>query len=219
MPAPTTRDLRQLGDEQLVRLVAQGRDGGADGRTAWETLVTRHYDRIRGIVEAFRFPGHEQVRVADADIEDATQEAFMRVLNKLKFRGGSLGEFLKALRRTTIYSCMDHCRRTLARERHERGSMDEQREEPTAVEQELGRVADSRFGAELAGREDLDALLAALPQLPNENMRAVIVLTLDGMELPEIAEQLGTSHDNVYQLRSRGIRKLREVMEAHGGTP
>jgi RNA polymerase sigma factor (sigma-70 family) len=209
-------DLRKLKDSDLVALFAVARDGGVDplrGKLAWETLVVRHYDRVRGLVETFRFPGHETVRIADADVEDATQEAFLRVLNKLRFRGASLGEFLKALRTTTYNSCMDFCRRTLARERHERGSMDEVREEPAAIDHDLAREAQYRHDDQRVGREDLDELLAALPSLPNENMRAVIVMSLDGAELPEIAAKLDTSPDNVYQLRSRALRKLRAAMQ------
>lgn len=212
-------ELRRLNDASLIAAFARARDrGDADAaRDAWQTLVIRHYDRIHGIVAAFRFPGHEQVRIADGDLDDATQEAFLRVLNKLKFRGVSEGEFLKALRRATRFSCMDHCRRTLARERHERGSMNEVREQPTALERELGDVAEALHEDERHGREDMDELLSALPEVPSENMRAVILFTLDGMPLAEIAAQLRTSHDNAYQLRSRGLRKLKEVMAARAG--
>ena len=37
------------------------------------------------------------------------------------------------------------------------------------------------------------------------------------MPLDHIARELGESHANVYQLRSRGIRKLKEVIRAGAG--
>jgi DNA-binding NarL/FixJ family response regulator len=43
-------------------------------------------------------------------------------------------------------------------------------------------------------------------------MRQVLELTLDGLDVPQIASKLNTSKDNVYQLRSRGLKKLKEVL-------
>ena len=219
------RDLRRLANADLVRLFARARDGREParvGRAAWEALVIRHYDRVRGIVESFRFPGQAGVRIAPHDYDDATQEAFLRVLNGLKLRGDSYGEFLQALRGTTYNSCMDFCRRTLARERRERGSFDEtvagsEGDERGRFDPVLGDLGKRRHEAETSGREDLRELMDALPAVPNADMRAVIVMTMDRVGEDEIARRLNTSRANVYQLRSRGIRRLKEVIDERGG--
>ena len=38
-------------------------------------------------------------------------------------------------------------------------------------------------------------------------------MTLDEQPVPEIAATLKTSEQNVHQLRSRGLKKLKEVLE------
>jgi RNA polymerase sigma factor (sigma-70 family) len=219
------RDLRRLSNADLLRLFARARDGREPdrvGKGAWEAIVVRHYDRVRGFVESFRFPGQAGVRIAPHDYDDATQEAFLRVLNGLKLRGETYPEFLKAVRSTTFNSCMDFCRRTLARERHERGSFDEtvagaEGEERGRFDHELGDLGQRRHDDDVSGREDLRELIDALPAVANENMRAVLVMTIDRVDENEIARRLETSRANVYQLRSRGIRRLREVIRERGG--
>jgi DNA-directed RNA polymerase specialized sigma24 family protein len=49
-----------------------------------------------------------------------------------------------------------------------------------------------------------------LEHLPNPNQRRTIELTLEGWSTAEIATELGTSVDNVHQLRSRGFTLLRK---------
>jgi DNA-directed RNA polymerase specialized sigma24 family protein len=80
-------------------------------------------------------------------------------------------------------------------------------------ERELGelarRIEEGRFDARLS----LDRLAAAVESLPNENMRAVLRLSSEGFSSAEIAERLRLSAANVDQLRSRGYRKLGEMLE------
>lgn len=221
-------DLMRLGDEELVRLVADARDSPdpADkqaGADAWKALVARELDRVRGLVEAFRFPGQPGVRVDPSDYDDATQAALERCLVPLlrSFAGTTPGEFRAALVTCVRFSCMDFCRRRLGRERGLAGSIDERL--PTADGETLGRfdrelgelarrIEEGRFDARLG----LDQVAAAIEGLPNENMRAVLRLTAEGLPSAEIAKRLGLSAGNVDQLRSRGYRRLVELLRDDG---
>src|SRR3954464_2286569 len=65
---PIAQNLHGLSDEQLLQLVVAGRTTrrGKEWDTAthaWRHLAARHYDRLRGLVVSFRFPGTADVRI------------------------------------------------------------------------------------------------------------------------------------------------------------
>lgn len=219
----TAHNLHGLSDEQLLQLVVAGRAKrhGTEWDTAtqaWRHLAARHYDRLRGLVVAFRFPGAPDVRIGADDYDDATQECFIRAVKMLgSFRGTTFGEFLGALRTCVKNTCMDFCRRRLTRERHIAGSIDE----PVrgADDETLGRF-DAALG-KIASRQDLDrvtardalaALSAGIGQLENEEMREVLRRKMSGYSSGEVADELNLTVANVDQLCSRGVRKLKEVI-------
>ena len=114
---------------------------------------------------------------------------------------------------------MDFCRARMREERGLAGSIDEERSTGEGTigrfDHELAevarRISEGRFHAAI----DLHAVAAALDELENDNMRAVLRLTLEGRRSVEIAEELELSVANVDQLRSRGIRRLNEALRAH----
>ena len=61
----------------------------------------------------------------------------------------------------------------------------------------------------------LDAVARAIDDLPNDNMKAVLRLSLEGYASKEIAERLGLSAANVDQLRLRAIRKITPGLSEH----
>lgn len=220
---PIAQNLHGLSDEQLLQLVVAGRAKrrGREWDTAtkaWRHLAARHYDRLRGLVVSFRFPDTADVRIRAADYDDATQECFIRTVKMLgNFRGTTLGEFLGALRTCAKNTCMDFCRRTLARERGIAGSIDEPA--PGADDETLGRF-DAALG-EIASRDDaertdardaLAVLGVGITELDNEEMREVLQRKMVGCSSREIADKLGLTVANVDQLCSRGVRKLKEVI-------
>ena len=220
--SPKTK-LYRATDQQLIALVAAGRE--ARGREAWDLataawrhLAARHHDRVRGLVIAFRFPGHPDVRIAPDEYEDAAQECFIRALKMLgNFRGVSLGEFLAALRTCVTNTCMDYCRRRLTRERGLAGSIDE----PSPLtdddaygrfEAALGEIAERTQAQHAAARHELAALEDAISRLDNEQMREVLRRKMAGYSSAEVGGEIGLTVANVDQLCSRGVRKLREAM-------
>jgi RNA polymerase sigma factor (sigma-70 family) len=220
---PPTAKLHAATDEQLLAFVVAGREarrGDAwDLATAsWRHLAARHHDRVRGLVVAFRFPGHPEVRIAPDEYEDAAQECFIRTVKMLaNFRGVSLGEFLGALRTCVTNTCMDYCRRRLTRERGIAGSIDEH--SPAADDAVYGRfdvaigeIAERTQAQHTAARDELAALEDAISRLDNQQMRVVLRRKMTGYSSAEIGDELGLTVANVDQLCSRGVRKLREVM-------
>ena len=210
-------------DEQLLGFVVAGRETRRGESwdiavDAWRHLAARNHDRVRGLVAAFRFPGHPDVRIAPDEYDDAAQECFIRVVKMLgNFRGMSLGEFLGALRTCVTNTCMDYCRRRLTRERGIAGSIDEP--SPAIDDKAYGRfdvaigeISERRQAQDAAARDDLAALEAAISRLDNEHMREVLRRKMTGYSSAEIGDELGLTVANVDQLCSRGVRKLREVM-------
>ena len=219
----TKAELRAASDEQLLALVVTGRDARQGdawnlAMSAWRLLAARHHDRVRGSVVAFRFPGHPDVKISPDDYDDAAQECFIRAVKMLgNFRGVSVGEFLGALRTCVTNTCMDYCRRRLARERGIAGSIEEPR--PGADDDGYGRfdailgdIAEQRQEEHAAARDELAALEDGISRLDNEKMREVLRRKMAGYSSAEIANELALTVANVDQLCSRGVRKLREVM-------
>ena len=219
----TKAKLHGSSDEQLLAFVVAGRETRRGESwdlavEAWRHLAARHHDRVRGLVVAFRFPGHPDVRIAPDEYDDAAQECFIRVVKMLgNFRGVSLGEFLGALRTCVTNTCMDYCRRRLTRERGIAGSIDEP---SPAIDDDaygrfdvaIGEIAERRQAQDAAARDDLAALEDAISRLDNEHMREVLRRKMTGYSSAEIGDELGLTVANVDQLCSRGVRKLREVM-------
>lgn len=67
-------------------------------------------------------------------------------------------------------------------------------------------------GLEVAERDA--ALREALGRLPHRQRAALVLVTLEGLEVAEVAEALGTSRDAVWQSLSRGRAALRRSL--HG---
>lgn len=215
----TPSALRAASDEALLRLVVAGR--GAAGapareaaRRAWGELVVREVDRVSALVASWRLPGHD-VRIRPDDRDDAAQLAVARLLRMMEtFRGDVLPQWRAALVTCVNWSCQDFARAQMRRERGTGGSLDalDDEDEKALAGRMAARVAElARRAAEdgHAGREDLDALARAIAELPSEDARSVLRLTMAGLSSREIAARLGLSVANVDQLRSRAVRRLR----------
>ncbi|MEX2193904.1 MAG: RNA polymerase sigma factor [Thermoleophilaceae bacterium] len=216
--------LDRRSDDELVRTFAEGRGSNdlAKRRAAlraWHVLMARYHARVVGWVTLFRFPERPYVVVAPTDRDDVVQQAHERCLDRLahNFRGTTAAEFRAALKRCVQYTCMDHCRTVMRREMGLAGSIDEavsadggdelgRFDAPLA--RRAARLEDGRYGAAL----DMEAVGRALDKVPNEDMRAVIRLTIEGYSSKEIAGEIGKNVANVDQLRSRGMRELKGLL-------
>jgi RNA polymerase sigma factor (sigma-70 family) len=215
---PVANELR---DEELVRLFAHARDRGDRDRAVqiWEQIVINNADRVTAWVAAWRYPGSGD-RVQDVDRDEAVSRAFWKVGRKMvdTFQGDTLPELRAAIKRAVDFACRDTLRHVAVYDKHHAGSLDEPAGEDSALSRYEEELADDRGFEEIERAEERDTTAArlrgALQELP-DNQRQVFEMTLDSKSVPQIAAALDTSENNVHQLRSRGMKKLKEVLD-HG---
>jgi RNA polymerase sigma factor (sigma-70 family) len=180
----------------------------------WFELLELHIDRVRVWVAAFDFGGRNQ-RIPLDDRDDVVQDAVLRASDMFAgWEGSHLGQWRKALRTATWNTCADHMRKVITRERRQEGSFDEHAYSDEDSDQ--GRfdhaVADSwsydDFDHELDVRGVFAQIVERISDLPNPNHRVVLIMTMDGHDSKTIAEHLGTSPNNVDQMRRRAITAL-----------
>jgi len=213
-------------DDFFIRRFARERDRD-DMPVAlelWEEACVRKFDFVEGMIRGFRFPGGQPLPPADR--EDAQTECMTRILDMgHNFRGRSGAEFRAAIKRAVWYGCMDVGREVLSYEEHIGGSLDERFEDGD------GGVFDAVVERYLAERQELAADVAegaeemahfaelfdwAIDQVENDNHRVVLELSFrERLNGEEIADRLGISIDNVYQRRSRGVTKVKEILRDH----
>lgn len=179
-------------DANLVERCLTGQD------TAWEELVKLHTRRVYAI--CYRFTG------SDAEAQDLTQDAFMRVFKNLKsFRAGE-GSFVVWLSRLTRNLLIDHYRRT----KLDRVT-DSIEDQTTVLEEKTGTIA--RTDGMLAGREAGELLQHALQKLSPDLRETVILRDLEELEYKEIAEVLNVPEGTVKSRLNRGRAELARVLK------
>jgi RNA polymerase sigma factor (sigma-70 family) len=215
-----------LREDELLRLFCHLRDRGDAARAAqmWEQLAIRNYDRVAMLVRSFQFDGGG--RLAPDDRDDATQEAFLRLIAMgNSFRESALGQFRAALRQCVHNSCLDFGRKELRHERKRAGSLDERLDDSWAspYDEAIARfsieqaaIAAEQEDDELRTARSLELVAWAIGQIANENYRIVLELTyLERLSGEQIAEHLGITNDNVYARRSRGQKQLEAILRDH----
>lgn len=199
-------------DEHLLRDFCAARDRGdaAAMKAPWGRLVENNVDRVRGFVDSLA-----PAVLSREEREDAAQGALIQAFNKMiaSFEGSTTNAFYAALYSCTRYAVLSEHRRGakhLARTKYV--------DEPAGADDEGGydRVlleeSRARLEAEERAAQATRTLEAVLPRMTNTKQRTVVERTLDGVPVPEIAAELGTSDQNVHQLRSRGFRELRALI-------
>ena len=81
---------------------------------------------------------------------------------------------------------------------------------PVLAKKEQDRIADEEALARALERRE--AVRAAIDRLDDPRKRRVLELTLEGCPTTMIVAQLGETRDNVYQLRSRALRDLADIV-------
>jgi RNA polymerase sigma-70 factor (sigma-E family) len=127
--------------------------------------------------------------------EDIAQDAFVRMFGRFQdLRKPESFRFY--LRRTVVNLCRDHFRRSRRRDADLTGS------EPDPSEE-----------VPFARLEEQDRLLQALQQLPIRQRTAVVLRHCEGLSEEETADAMRTSNGAVNSLVSRGVARLRQLME------
>src|SRR3954447_2646551 len=182
------RDLQLLADEDLMQLVSR-----ADSQ-AFEILYERQSGAAFSL--AYRMVGTRGVA------EDVVQEAFLTL-----WRSGARYERTRGSVRTWVLGIVHHraidaLRRSFVHDR--RRASDE------GIEERL--EADVRTDAEVARRQEADAVRAALQTLPGEQVQVIELAYFGGFTHTEIAEMLQMPVGTVKGRMRLGLEKLRNAL-------
>jgi RNA polymerase sigma-70 factor (ECF subfamily) len=181
--------LRQLGDEDLMQLVA-----GGDAR-AFEVVYERHCTAVFSL--AYRICG---VRAA---AEEVAQEAFLAI-----WRSGGRYDRTRGSVRTWLLGvvhnrAIDAIRRTTVHDRLR-----------AADEQAAERIeAPERTEVEAARREEARSVRTLIGELPNDQRRVIELAYFGGFTHEQIAEMLGAPLGTVKGRMRLALGKMRASIE------
>jgi RNA polymerase sigma-70 factor (ECF subfamily) len=153
---------------------------------------------------------------AKLDASDIAQQAILQAHQaKSQFRGQTEAEKLAWLRAILANVLAAATRRfeakarDIARERSLEGDL-----ELSSSRLECLFAADQSSPSQRAVRcEELLRLAAALTRLPQEQRQAVELHYLKGLQVADVAEQMGRSRAAVVGLLFRGLKKLRQLLQ------
>lgn len=210
---PVDRDPSEPFLRAFVR--ARGRGDESDMSRAWEALLLRELTRVQSLLRLKRHPALQDHRLSPEDVEDVTQQVWLRLYQWLQLEGSSLGEFRAIIRNQVNWAFQDHVRDHVRDDKERAGSFDD-----TAPEGESSAAFVRRVEDELAERllDPIEtsglgrAVVSAIGDLP-ERRRQVVVLRLRGYSAKEVAAKLDIEPANADQLYSRGLRDLRTALQ------
>ena len=134
-----------------------------------------------------------------AAAEDATQEAFVRLMHHIQRQGGPPANARAWLMRATRSAAIDGARGAWRRRRRERA----------APRQEV-------FVASQDDRLDAAAVTATLASLPERQREIVTLRKIYGLSQKEVAARLGLSEHTIESQGSIGLHKCIEYFRRHG---
>ncbi len=170
------------------QLIARAQRGDGDAVAA---LYRRHVDAIARYI-AYRVPD-------DAAVEDLTAEVFLRMVEGLPTYRNTGAPFEAWLYRIAAARVADYFRQQA---RSATDALDE------------GSAADvaSALELDLAQREELDTLRAALQQLNEEQQTILLLRFVERKSHEEVARILGKSERAVAVAQHRALKKLAELL-------
>ena len=201
-PAPPNP--ADLDDATLLRAHVEG------DPDAFATLVARHQDRLWAVaLRTMRNPDE----AADA-LQDAYIAAFRRAGS---FRGDAL--VTTWLHRVVVNACLDRLRRRAVRAAD---PLPDDLEERAARGDLLATSAAADPAADVVAGERRSLVLAALHELPPDQMAALVLVDMEGYPVAEAAAILETAPGTVKSRCARGRARLAillsGLLEEPGGT-
>lgn len=174
-PAPS------LPDVELVELARRG------DRAAFDELIRRHDDRLRGLAYRLLTDRH--------GMDDALQDAYLKAYRALdRFRAGS--DFGTWIYRIAYNSCIDELRR--------------RKRSPVAAD-EPAEPASSQPGPERVVSAS-ETVRAALAELPTDQRVTVVLVDGEGFDHREAAKILGVAPGTVASRLHRARAALRRIL-------
>jgi RNA polymerase sigma-70 factor (ECF subfamily) len=148
----------------------------------------------------------KHVTSSATDAADLTAETFARVVLSLRrFRGDSPGSGTAWLFAIVHHIAVDYRRKSRVESRAAAKLGLERQGEPSAAED---------IEARLSARRERANLAAAFEKLSARQRDAVSLRVVSGLEYGEIAEKLESTNQAARHHVMRGLRRLREVMQA-----
>lgn len=156
---------------------------------------------------------------AKLDASDVVQQTLLQAhANRAQFRGRSEAEWLAWLRAILANALTAAARQftTEARDLRRERSLEAELERSSSRLEGL-LAADQSTPSERAVRGDeLLRLARAMACLPPDQQRVVELHHLQGLPVAEVADQMGRSKPAVVGLLFRGLKKLRQLLQAQG---
>ncbi len=179
-------------------LVARAQAGDA---RAFDALVVRHQGAIAGLL--WRFAGNH------ADLEDLTQETFVRAYRALP-RWTPAAPFAHWLRRVAVNVGRDFCRQRARRPVTQELPAEDHGAAATTL------AASGRDTAARDAREAAEQVKRLLAHLAPDDRTLLTLHYLEGMPLREIAAHLGWSLPNAKIRALRARLKLQRLLSQQG---
>lgn len=170
-------------------LVERAQQGDAE---ALSELYERYLPRVYRFVAA-------RLRRAE-DVEDVTEEVFLKVIDNLgryRWRGLPFGAWIFRIARNEVVTFI---RRQKLREHTD--PLDD-------------RIRDSESGqaVRIEERDRMEAVRAAIGQLPPAQREVIELRFVAGLSVAETAKVLGKSENNVKVLQHKGIARLQRLLK------
>jgi DNA-directed RNA polymerase specialized sigma24 family protein len=205
-----------LSNEELLRkFVASRAEGDGDGALHWwGKLIEGNFDRVRAMVDL----NARRYGLSADERQEAVQRSLVKLWRRMvhTFEGATMGQWVNATKKLVDFVCRDVQRDAARRSSRETGL--DADPESTHPDWKGDELAHQRHRRDAEQAEAADFVAWALPQLTNERRRRVVERTLDGVPAEDIATELDVSMDNLYALRSRGLKDLRALREEWFGS-
>jgi RNA polymerase sigma-70 factor (ECF subfamily) len=185
-----------------------------------ETLmhIDTTFDRFRTYLRLLAEAHLDQRFHGKLEASDVVQQTLMEAYEKREqFAGQSEAQLAGWLRQTLIHNVGDAIRR-LGRVRRD---ISRERSLEAAIENSFSRAeqwlasAQTSPSQQAVRSEELLQLADSLAELPDAQREAVVLHHLQGWSLMELAAHMGRSESAVAGLLHRGLKRLRELVEAH----
>ena len=166
---------------------------------------------LRGILlNGLRLALRDRADVDDAQLEDFSQDALLRILERLdQFSGRSkFTTWAHAIAVNTAFA-------ELRRKRWQDVSLDALIADGHQLRESVA-IPDDAFGNHEERRRLVGILRKAVAEKLSDKQRALILAVLQGMPFDQIVDLLGTNHNSAYKLFHDARRALRQHLATEG---
>ncbi len=209
----------QAEEDAAVRRFIVARDAGdrVAAAAAWEALIVREERRIRVYIMGWRDANGDRLPASEREAVFARTltRASTGMFKASNFRDVRTSGQLRAWLKTCVgYAAHDQYRSWMRHEKHAAGSIDEPAGEDGTGSRYESVLIDGAASPERYLEKSVahDAVHTGLAKVPNDKQRKVLEMDLLGVPDDEIAAALDVNVGYVYQLRRRGLMKLKEVL-------